>query len=333
MSQSYKISSLEYARKNGRLKGIPVYLRFREFDSGQPLAFAAETVTGDMTYFFKATAVKQPGRKIRDFKVAKEIPVLLKVFMNEDGLFSQFGYGRSEARTEVMEAEAKPEEMEVAVVGESLPAKLVGAVQSDKHWKAPKRRLPTELKGAMEPTLFPGDDPNDPMYFHAMHSASHNPDGLGATPSLQEAMGKLDILRDLFGEAIPVEGIPNGVRFLKMPETRPNEFVVFPDAAAKLPQVMTPTAFKYMAAIKRALEESGEYLAIVGFDSMLAGAEFRQLYFKVILIPVERGLSRIDKAKTKKLQACTGVRLSSNDYRAKAMVFSERIFKPFNRRH
>jgi hypothetical protein len=164
---------------------------------------------------------------------------------------------RSEVRTDIMEPEAEPQGVEVSVVGESLPAKLLGSFQPDKHWKAPKRQMPNELRGPMEPTHFPGDDPDDSMYFHAMHSAGGNSDGLGATPSLQEALDA-KLLRAISVEEIPVNGVFKSFRFLKMPETRPNEFVVFPDTDARLPQIMNPKAFEYMAAIKRALEESGE---------------------------------------------------------------------------
>lgn len=98
MSQSYKLSALVSARKNGQLKGLSVYLRWREFDAGKPFAFAAETVTGDTTYFLKTKAVMQPKRNIRDFKTAKEIPALFEIFATENTLFAKLGYARSEQR-------------------------------------------------------------------------------------------------------------------------------------------------------------------------------------------------------------------------------------------
>ncbi len=134
MSQSYKLASLSAARKNGRLKGIPVYLRFREFDSGKPLAFAGETVTGDMAYFLNARAVRQPNRKINDFKEAKNTPTLLQVFAKEDALFKQLGYeryARSESRKVIVEAA-----MAVGVAG---MLGLIGLVSTNYHMRIAER--------------------------------------------------------------------------------------------------------------------------------------------------------------------------------------------------
>lgn len=97
MRQRYKLASL---REKGKIKGVNAYLRFRAFDDNQPMLFAAETVTGDTTFFLQSAGISMPEREIRDFKKASNMPALIEIFSKQNELFRQLGIApvRSESR-------------------------------------------------------------------------------------------------------------------------------------------------------------------------------------------------------------------------------------------
>ncbi len=185
--------------------------------------------------------------------------------------------------------------------------------------------LPPALFEEMEPTYLMSDmdDPGLKDLFMAQWSATHSSDRERPVPGYE---GLLDGDRsDLFEKSVSIEGISNGVRILTAGRgSRPNHFYVVADMSANLPQVMNQKAFEYMAAIVRALSEGGQYRVYIGFDSMIAGARFRQLYFSVMLVPVSRGASRLDQtARTEIAVTPLDVRVEQlTDYRARAVVFS-----------
>ncbi len=95
MAQSLKMAALLSESK--KEFSLPIYIRFREFEKNKALAFAAETVSGDATYYFPSGAVKFPG-PINDFKEAKDFPPLLKAIEEQNTAFKFLNLSRSEHR-------------------------------------------------------------------------------------------------------------------------------------------------------------------------------------------------------------------------------------------